>query len=318
MKFQPIMSVITIVICSLFLMSCTSNMTTEKQPMSQFKPIKPTNNILFIHGMYMTPRVWSEWQTWFEQRGYHTSAPAWPFHALSVSEQNEKHPDSELAQLTLDDVIKHYEDLIKDMDEPPVVIGHSMGGLVAQKLLEKGITAGAVAVNSAPPKGVLSFKFSFIKANLPHLNLLLSSDKPAQLTFDQFGYAFANGMSEDEKHEIYDGYMVPESRKVGRGPLGSDGKIQPKTAREPLLMIAGGNDHIIPDSLNRSNFNKYRKSPSHTDFITFQNRNHLTVLQPGWENVTAYILQWIEEYQTENTAQSVSQRELQTDPMPAF
>lgn len=281
---------------------------------SKYKPLKPTKSILFIHGMYMTPKVWDEWQDWFDDRGYDTYAPAWPHHALSVAEQNEKHPDSELAQLTLDDVIRHYEDLIQDMDEPPLVIGHSMGGLIAQKLLEKGITAGAVAVNSAPPKGVLSFKYSFIKANLPHLNLLLSSKKPAQLTFEQFDYAFANGMEEGEKQYIYQNYMVPESRKVGRGPLGSDGKITTQTAREPLLIIAGGKDHIIPDSLNRSNFKKYRNSPSHTDFITFQNRNHLTVLQPGWENVAEYILQWVDEY----SSLQITESESASAPLPAF
>ena len=310
MKNLAIMSVITIVFCSVFLLSCTSTTHREPQSMSPFKPMKSTNSILFIHGMYMTPTVWDKWQSWFQNHGYNTYAPAWPHHALSVAEQNEKHPDTELAQLTLDDVITHYEDLIQDLDEPPLIIGHSMGGLIAQKLLEKGITAGAVALNSAPPKGVLSFKFSFIKANLPHLNLLLSSSEPAQLSFKQFGYAFANDMAAEKQQDIYKNYMVPESRKVGRGPLGNDGKINPRTAREPLLIIAGGKDHIIPDSLNRSNFKKYRNSPSHTDFITFQNRNHLTVLQPGWENVAEYILQWVDEYSSLQITESDSAPDL--------
>lgn len=297
-KQYPLMLIIAAMVVSFLLSACAARLNKETNDMAQHKTIRPSSTILFVHGMYMTPDVWEDWQKHFETLGYSTYAPAWPYHGASVDEQNLRHPDEALAQLTLDDVVKKYQDFILTLDEPPIVIGHSMGGLIAQMLLEDGITAGAVAINSAPPKGVLSFKCSFIKANLPHLNLLRSSDKPARLTFKQFEYAFANDMAEDDKHFIYDSYMVPESRKVGRAPLGNSGRINPAVAREPLLFVAGGNDHIIPASLNKSNFQKYRKSPSTTDFIEFSNRNHLTILQPGWINVASYIQDWIKDNQT--------------------
>lgn len=296
MKKHRTEALIALVMSGLLLMSCASSQNREASDMSEFKKIRPTKTILFVHGMYMTPKVWNEWQTWFQNKGFETLAPAWPHHDVAIVEQNERHPSGELAELTLDDVVAHYRAVIQTLDEPPVVIGHSMGGLVAQKLLQEGITAGAVAVNSAPLKGVLSFKFSFLKANWAHLNLLQSAAKPAKLSFAQFAYAFANDMDESSQQAIYENYMVPESRRVGRGPLGSSGKVDPLIAREPLLLIAGGNDHIIPESLNRSNYREYRHSPSHTDLIAFDERNHLTVIQHGWEDVTTGILARFEKY----------------------
>ena len=286
-------SIITLVLCTLLGSGCATGSRQTAPLAEEEKQIPATQTVVFIHGMYMTPDVWSDWQTWFSERGYITYAPPWPLHEVSVKEQNNQHPSKQLGQLTLNDILENYRQFIATLDEPPIVIGHSMGGLIAQKLLEEGITAGAVAVNSAPPKGVLSFKFSFIRANLPHLNLFLSSDIPSQLSLSQFSYGFANDMSTDDQAFFYENFIVPESRKVGRAPLGSSGKINYTTAREPLLIIAGGNDHIIPASLNRSNYKKYRKSPSITDFVEFEGRNHLTVLQPGWQTVTEYIDGWI-------------------------
>ena len=286
-----------VALLSLLLFACAAGPKSEQfQPDPKIShPISQTDSIVFIHGMYMTPEAWDEWQAYFQKLGYKTYAPAWPYHEVSVKEQKERHPYDNLAELRLRDIVSYYQEFIAKLEEPPIVIGHSMGGLVSQLLLAEGVTAGAVVINSAPPRGVLTMKPSFMKANMPHLNPFLSSSKPAQLTFEDFQYAFANDMPDEQQKKLYEKHMVPESRKVGRGALSSTAKVNYKAMRPPLLVISGGDDHIIPASLNYSNFKKYKQSPSVTYYKEFEGRNHLTLVQDGWENVASYIKGWIED-----------------------
>jgi pimeloyl-ACP methyl ester carboxylesterase len=257
-----------------------------------YLPATKTQTVVFIHGMYLTPSVWQPWEEYFQNLGYKTYSPAWPLHEASVTEQNNAHPREALAELTLPMVVQHYQALIEVMEEPPILIGHSMGGLIVQQLLANNVGAAGVAINSAPPKGVISMKLDFLQANWPHLSPFASSSEPSQLTLEQFSFGFVNGERSGIQKQAFEQYVVPESRAIGKAALSSDGEVDYEVARVPLLIISGGKDNTIPASLSYSNFEEYRDSPALTDYKEFPDRNHWTLLQPGWESVAGYAHRW--------------------------
>jgi pimeloyl-ACP methyl ester carboxylesterase len=252
-----------------------------------------SRTMVFIHGMYMTPRCWERWESYFKDAGYRTIAPAWPEHDAPVAEQRARHPNPRLGALTLDEVVAQHRDLVRGLEEPPILVGHSMGGLIVQLLLQQGLGAAGIAIDSAPPKGVLSLKWSFLKSNWPALNPFASADRPIALSFEQFQYAFVNMLSPEGQRAAYEEQYVPESRRVGRGPTTPAAAIDFARERPPLLLVAGADDHIIPASLNRSNYERYRKSPSVTDLREFPGRCHFTIGQDDWREVADYVLQWV-------------------------
>lgn len=248
--------------------------------------------IVFIHGLFVTRHCWDGWVRRYAERGHTCVAVAWPGRDQPAATLRQRHPDLELARLTLAEVVAHHERIIRALPEPPVLIGHSMGGLIAQILLQRGLASAAVAIDSAPPRGIVSLKWSFLKANWPTLNLLRPASQPYQMPFKHFQYAFVNGMPLDEQQAAY-ATTVPESLRAGRGALTSVAQINFKQARGPLLLVAGGNDHIIPASLNQANYRAYRKSPARTDFKEFAGRNHFLIAQPGWEEIADFSLDWL-------------------------
>lgn len=255
--------------------------------------IEKSQSVVFIHGMYLTSSVWQPWEVYFQKLGYKTFSPAWPLHEATVSEQNSLHPKQELAELTLPMVVQYYQEFIEKMEEPPILIGHSMGGLIVQQLLAKNVGAAGVAINSAPPQGVISMKWNFLQANWPHLSPFSSSSEPSQLSLEQFSFGFVNGETKEVQQKAFEKYVVPESRAIGRAALSSDGAVDYEVARVPLLIISGGADNTIPASLNYSNFEEYRGSPALTDYKEFPDRNHWTILQSGWESVARYVQRWL-------------------------
>jgi pimeloyl-ACP methyl ester carboxylesterase len=249
--------------------------------------------VAFIHGMFMTPHCWHGWIERFRGAGFTTSAPAWPLHGETPAAMRAKHPDPALGKLTLDEVVEHLAKEIQKLPEKPVLIGHSMGGLIVQLLLQKGLGTKGVAIDSAPPKGVLALKWSFFKANWAVISPFANKDQPFLPTLEQFRYAFAHTISDDELRAVYDTEVVPESRRVGNAPTTATAKIDFAAARPPLLVIAGELDHIIPAALNRKNHAAYKASAGVTDFHEFPGRTHYTLGQKGWEEVADYVLAWI-------------------------
>src|SRR6185436_10342166 len=142
-----------------------------------------TKTIALIHGMFMTPLGWENWIPYYESKGYKVLAPAWPGRDKSVEELRKAHPDSELAKLKLGDIVAHMENIIKGLDEKPAIIGHSMGGLVVQLLLQRDVVVAGVAIDPAPPAGVFTTEFSFLKANFPAINPFLIN-QPVQMSFE--------------------------------------------------------------------------------------------------------------------------------------
>jgi pimeloyl-ACP methyl ester carboxylesterase len=252
------------------------------------------STVVFVHGMFMTPRCWRGWAARFEAAGFRTRAPAWPHHEGEPAALRAKHPDPTLGKLELAEVVEHYATTIAALGDKPFLVGHSMGGLIVQLLLQRGVAAAGVAVDSAPPKGVLSLKWSFLKSNWPVISPFANKDQPYLLTLDDFRYAFAHTLSDAELRAAYDAEVVPESRRVGNGPTTSAARIDFAAPRPPLLFLAGGVDRIIPASLNRKNHAKYAPSAGVTDFHEFAGRTHYTLAQPGWEEVADHAIGWLQ------------------------
>ena len=252
-----------------------------------------TKTIVFIHGMYMNSLCWEHWVAHYQAKGYMCLAPDWPGRDQMIDVLRKNHPDSRLGQLTLSRVLEHFADIIKKLNEKPIIIGHSMGGLVVQLLLQRDLAAAGVAIDSAPPLGVFTTKWSFLKSNWPHITPFVSQNSPIEMTFERFQYTFVNSFPLAEQRAAYERYVVPESRRIPRNSLTA--RVDFKKSHPPLLLIAGSADNIIPASLIKSNYAKYKRSSSVTDFKEFAGRTHFIIGQKNWEEVAEYILAWLNE-----------------------
>jgi pimeloyl-ACP methyl ester carboxylesterase len=253
----------------------------------------PGKRIIFIHGMYMNHLCWEHWIGYFQNSGYQCIAPAWPGRDQPVEVLRLRHPDPSTGKLTLKKVVEHFTSIVNGLDEKPILVGHSMGGLVVQLLLQKNLAVAGVAIDSAPPMGVITAQWSFINSNWPHISPFASQGNPIAMSFERFQDTFVNTMPLSDQREAYDKYVVPESRRIPREALST--KIDYKLPHPPLLFIAGGADHLIPAPLNKSNHAKYQRSTSVTDYKEFPGRVHFTIGQKGWEDVAGFVKSWLAE-----------------------
>lgn len=252
-----------------------------------------TKTIVFIHGMYMTPLCWDGWVERFRAKGYRCLAPAWPGRDQPIETLRKNHPDLELGKLTLQGVLEHLASTIRALDEKPILIGHSMGGLATQLLLQQDLAAAGIVIDSAPPMGVVTAQWPFLKANWGHITPFAPQKQPVEMTFERFQYAFVNTMPLAEQRAAFEKYAVPESRQVPRQALTSIAKIDFKKTHAPLLLIAGSVDHLIPAALIKANYKKYKNTPSVTDIKEFPGRNHFLIGQKNWEEVADYCTAWL-------------------------
>ena len=249
--------------------------------------------IVFIHGMFVTNRCWDEWVRHLSNRGFSCEAPPWPLKESSPDQLRARHPDIEgEGKVRLKGVVSFFEKYVSDMGKDVVLIGHSMGGLIVQILLSRGLGLAGVAIDSAPPRGVIATKFSFLKSNWPLLNPLPSLTTPVLLTKSQFQYAFANYLTGDRLDKAYSA-VVPQSKLVGIGALTAAGRVDFSLKKAPLLFIAGEDDNIIPASLNRSNYRRYSKNKSRTDFVQFPRRTHYLINDEGWQEIADHVVRWL-------------------------
>ena len=250
-----------------------------------------SKTIVFIHGLFMNPASWEPWMRFFEAKGYKCFAPAYPFHEGNPSELR-ANIDPGLGKITFGQVIESLSDFIDKLPEKPILIGHSMGGLAVQKLIEMNKGIAGICIDTAPPKGIFSFKWSFLKANLSTINPF-KGDSVCVASVKWYQYAFCNTMTLEETEIEYNKFVVPESRNIPRSSTKNDGKIDFKKPHNPLLIIAGEKDHIIPSSLNRKNFEAYKDKVSKTDFKEFAGRTHYICGQKNWEEVAGFSNEWI-------------------------
>ena len=249
--------------------------------------------IVFIHGNFVTKRCWEPWVARYEARGHTCITIAWPGRNQPVAELKRNPDDPFLGKLTIGEVIDHHVRTIQALPAKPILIGHSFGGLLTQLMVQRDLAAAAVAIDSVPAQGVLTLKWSFIRSLWPLLNPFIPASRPYYMPFEHFQYTFANDLPLEEQRAGYDRDIVPESRRVARGALSRAARVDFRRPHAPLLMIAGEKDHIMPASLNRSNYKRYRKSPSRTEFKEFPGRAHYTIIAGrGWEEVADCALEW--------------------------
>jgi pimeloyl-ACP methyl ester carboxylesterase len=255
-----------------------------------------TKTVFFVHGNFVNYQCWDNWVNRYEAKGYKCVAAAYPLRDKSVQELRKIHPDPKLGKLTIGEVIAHLVNIINGLDEKPIIIGHSFGGMLTQLLVNKGLGAAAVSIDSVPPQGVLTSKLSFFRSLWPIINPLNPPGRPYLMPFSHFQYTFVNGMAFEDQRIAYDAYVVPESVRLGRGGLSGKARVDFKKAHAPLLLIGGEKDHIMPAALNKTNFKRYKASaPSITEYKEFPGRNHFTVIGgKGWEEVADYALSWAE------------------------
>ena len=249
--------------------------------------------ILFITGAFVSNKCWDDWKTFFESKGFTTLAPAWPYKDGPAAVLRDRHPDPQIAGLRLTHLIDHFENIARNLPQKPIIIGHSIGGLTAQILLQRNLAKAAIAIHSVPPQGIMTFKFSFLKAGWGPLGFFTSTKKTFLMSFSQWQYAFTNGMPEEWQDKAYCDSVIPESKLIVRDTITSAAKVDFQAAHNPLLLIAGSADHTIPESLNYSNYKKYTNKNSITDFKVFPERNHFVLNQPGWQEIAVFIQDWI-------------------------
>jgi pimeloyl-ACP methyl ester carboxylesterase len=264
-------------------------------------------NIVFITGSFVGSNCWDHWQAFFQEKGYATIAPSWPFKVGSASELRGKHPSGNLGltELGLRSVTDYFARVLESFQERPIIIGHSLGGLIAQILLNKDLAALAVAIHPIPPLGILPREFSFYKAFWKSWGWLTSSRETYLMSFKDWQYAFVHNMALEEQKETYEAYVIAESKRVNRGVLTGSAKIDFRKPHEPLLIVSGDQDRMVPASLNKRNARKYAlRADSIVDYRKFPGRNHFVLGQPTWREDARYILGWMEEQLEERAAES--------------
>src|SRR5215470_9912157 len=251
-----------------------------------------SKTIILIHGNFVNDFSWSEWKGYYEKKGYKVHAPANPGHAGIPKELRENvHPD--LIKTGFIDVVNNIINLIDTLPEKPLVVGHSMAGMVVLKLIELDKVAAGVSIDGAPPKNVFP-PFQTLKTVLPSFGFF-SGKKYFMGSRKWYDYAFFNTISDSEKEPAFERFAVPESYRVSRQlVLDSYSNINFKKAHEPILFIGGGSDHIFPSTLTKKIAGKYKDRSSKVNLKIFEGRSHFTCGEQGWENVADFILNWYE------------------------
>ena len=260
------------------------------------------DTIVLIHGLWMTPRSWEHWVPYYEGKGYRVLTPTYPGFEVEVEALNAD--PSPIASLTVPEVVSHLARIITELDKQPIIMGHSFGGTLTQILLDRGCGAAGVAINSAPTEGVHVSPPSQIKSLFPILKRPANRHKAVGFTPKEFHYAFTNTLSEEESLKVYERYHIPAPGNWVWA-YGIIANIEPghqetwvnyqNDARAPLLFITGGEDHIMPPSVNKSNAKHY-KSNTITEVHEFPGRSHWTCGEPGWKEVADHALDWAAEH----------------------
>ncbi|MEV4350448.1 alpha/beta hydrolase [Actinoplanes sp. NPDC049596] len=254
--------------------------------------------VIFIHGLWLHASSWSDWEEAFRAAGYQTSAPGWPGDPDTVAEAR-ANPES-IADHGIDDVVAHYAALISALPVKPILVGHSFGGMIAQKLLGQDLAAAAVAIDAAQIKGVLPLPLSALRATLPVFRNPANKHKAVSLTPEQFRFAFGNAVSEEESQELYDKWTIPAPGKplfeAAAANFDPHSPAKVDTANEmrgPLLLIMGGKDHTVPEAVTKATLKQYRHSDAVTDILEFPDRAHSLTIDHGWQEVAEASLGWL-------------------------
>jgi len=257
--------------------------------------------VVFIHGLWLLPSSWDRWATVFEQAGYAPVAPGWPDDPATVAEAR-AHPEV-FAKKSIGQVADHLAGLIGRLKKKPAVIGHSFGGLFTQIMAGRGLSAASVAIDPAPFRGVLPLPFSALKAAFPVLGNPANRNRAVALTFEQFRFAFANAVDENEARELHKTFAVPASGM----PLfqAAFANVNPSTeakvdtqnpSRGPLLIISGEKDNTVPWAIANASFKQQKRNSGVTEIVEMPNRGHSLVIDSGWREVADKALSFVKRF----------------------
>ena len=253
--------------------------------------------VVLIHGMWMTPRSWDNWVDHYRDRGYKAIAPGWP----GVKDPDETRADpSALKGLGVARMVDHYDSIIRELDRPPIIMGHSFGGLITQLLLNRGLGAAGVTIGTAPPNGVVILPVSTLRSSLPALKNPLNRNGLAGLSPKQFRYRFTNTLGAQESDAIYREHYIPGTNRAFFAVLFSKsaaGVDWANARRAPLLLIAASLDHISPIPLNRTLLERHGRAASATELKEYAGKTHYMAGMDGWEEIADYALNWALEHQ---------------------
>ncbi|MEY9964385.1 non-heme chloroperoxidase [Streptacidiphilus sp. MAP12-16] len=267
----------------------------DKANASGLKPV------VFVHGLWMLASSWQPWRSLFEENGYSTLAPAWPDDPETVAEAR-AHPEV-FAGKRVKQVTDHMAEAITGLDQRPVVIGHSFGGLITQQLAGRGLAAVSVPIDSAPFRGVLPLPFSALKSALPVIGNPANYRRSITLTYEQFRYAFANAVSESEARRLYETYPVAgsgiplfQAATANINP-GTEAKVDTANPRRgPMLLITGERDHIAPRAIAEASYRRQKRNPATTEVREIPGRGHSLVFDSGWRDVAHMALDFAKQH----------------------
>jgi pimeloyl-ACP methyl ester carboxylesterase len=260
-----------------------------------------TSPVVFIHGLWLLPSSWANWANFFKQAGYAPLTPDWPDDPETV--EGARAEPEVIAKKTLEEVAQHTTEIINSLDTKPAVMGHSTGGLLAQMLAGRGLSAVTVAIDPGIFRGVLPLPFSTLKVAGPFLANPLTRGRAITLTFDQFKYGWANALDEKEAKELYDTYHVAGSglslMQMGNANLNpwTEAKVNTTNPdRGPLLIIEGEKDHTVAPAIANAAYKRQKRNPGVTEFVTMPNRGHSLTIDHGWQEVAQSALDFVKRF----------------------
>jgi non-heme chloroperoxidase len=257
--------------------------------------------VVFVHGLWLLPSSWSRWAALFEESGYVALSPGWPDDPQTVDEAN-KHPEV-FAHKTVGQIADHLADVLGKLKRKPAVIGHSFGGLLAQILAGRGLSTATVAIDPAPFRGVLPLPISALQAALPVLGNPLNRNRAVPLTYDQFRFAFANAVDEDQARRLYETYAVPASGapvfQAATANLNPWTEVKVETRnpeRGPLLIVSGEKDNTVPWAIANASYKQQKRNPGVTEIVNMPGRGHALTIDDGWRDVAKTVLQFVQRF----------------------
>ena len=279
----------------------TDPSTITEHEMRQVERANQTGRqpVVFIHGLWLLPSSWDRWAALFEEAGLTALTPGWPDDPDTVAEAN-AHPDV-MAHKTVGQVADHFERIIRGLTVKPAVIGHSFGGLLAQIVAGRGCSAATVAIDPAPFRGVLPLPLSALKSAFPVLKNPANRNRAVPLTYEQFRYAFANAVSEQEAEQLYREFAVPASGaplfQAATANLNPWTEVKVDTKhpdRGPMLLISGELDHTVPWAITNASYREQSHNPGVTEIVEITNRGHALTIDSGWRAVAEMALDFIQ------------------------
>jgi pimeloyl-ACP methyl ester carboxylesterase len=258
------------------------------------KAMKPSKSIVFITGAFFSNSCWNEWELYFEANGYQCTAPALPHKKASSEDLRNRHPNAEIASNRLTTITDHYASIVHALPGKPVLVGHSLGGLIVQLLIHRGLGTAGVAIHSFPPHGVNRFNFSFLKSSLEAMDFFSATAKSYMISFKKWKRSIANGIDCEEQKQSYYDYAIPESKLVIRDSFKCRAKINFNDPHAPLLFTSGSNDKFMPARVNYNNYKKYKHPGSITSYKEFKGHNHLVFGDTAWMDEAEFILNWLQ------------------------